>query len=218
MVKVYGEFLREATTLWAISGISGTGTPTSQDIKYGHTCRRGERLSWQIVGALMPTGSALGTMCRRYPEAVGGLSSVIKCGLAAEADRHLLSARGGRYAWGTRELARPLDRAGSLPQSQSMPDRLQLGEAIELSADQGGASHVTQQLPYANTPQLLITGHITERGTGQIWTTIINRIASIRTALSPTLLSATARHDTLETISAHPNYCRHLAKGRGLAG
>lgn len=121
-------------------------------------------------------------------------------------------------AWGARELARPLDRAGSLPQSQSMPDRLQLGEAIELSADQGGTSHVTQQLPYASTPQLLITGHITERGTGQIWTTIINRIASIRTALSPTLLSATARHDTLETISAHPNYCRHLAKGRGLAG
>lgn len=55
----YGEFLRETTTLWAISRMSGTGLCISQDIQCGQTCRRGE-MFWRPEGALMPTSASLG--------------------------------------------------------------------------------------------------------------------------------------------------------------
>lgn len=134
--KINGEILlRRATTLWAIRGISGTRPRRSQEYKIcGQTYSvGGGRPSWQDGGCIDANRRALGTMCRRDPEAVGGLSSVIECGLAAEGDRYMLSSlgrsgMGGRRCtsprldrWrmlvmrgGTRELARPLDRAGSL--------------------------------------------------------------------------------------------------------
>lgn len=42
-----------------------------------------------MVGALMPTGWRLGRCVVGNPEAVGGLSSVIEYGLAAEAGRYM---------------------------------------------------------------------------------------------------------------------------------
>lgn len=63
-VEDYGEFLGETTTLWAISGRSGTGFPICLDIKCGQTCRRGGVL-WQQEGALIANQRKLGMMCRR---------------------------------------------------------------------------------------------------------------------------------------------------------
>lgn len=63
-VEDYGEFLAEATTLWAISGMSGTGIPISQDIKCGQTCRRGGN-ALAARGCIDANQRKLGMMCRR---------------------------------------------------------------------------------------------------------------------------------------------------------
>lgn len=64
LVKDYGEFLGEVTTLWAISGMSGTGVSISQDIKCGQTCRRGGNVL-AARGCIDANQQKLGMMCRR---------------------------------------------------------------------------------------------------------------------------------------------------------